>query len=123
MASYKELYQKLHGIVKKQFRLSVQGQKNLMKEIDAVLTEAYHSHPGEIKSEDKVIAVAQQKDFSASAKPEVTDSKKKDQERGYRWVGGSPVKLKNDNTVIDTSEGEKGVDETVRNQVDQSFNS
>lgn len=117
MTTYKQLYQELHGIVKKQSRLSVLGQKQLLDALDKVLTKAFQSHPAEIKADDRIVGVAAQRDFAASAKPEVSDSKEKDYKRGYRWIGGSIVKI--NERKIDTSAGEAGVDQTIKAQINQ----
>lgn len=116
--SYKKIYAQLHGIVKKQYRLSVQEQKALLAELDKVAQKAYESYPGRVTEQDKVVGVAAQKDFSAATKPAVADSKEKDKQRGYRWVGGNRVKVKPDTQVIDTAtEDQGGVDPTIKSQI------
>lgn len=117
MSKYKALYQKLKGIVQQQHRLSIQGQQQMLKRLDAVLAEAFTAQPEEIASDDRTAAVAAPKDFSAAAKPEVSDSKEKDRNRGYRWIGGSIVKI--NERKIDTSAGEAGVDQTIKAQINQ----
>lgn len=118
MANYKQLYGQMHGIVKRQYRLSVQEQKKLMQDIDAVLTKAFESYPSPVTADDKIIGVADQKNISGNGKPEVTDSKKKDQERGYRWVGGERRKVKQE-PVIDQNPEQQGADATLKNQFNQ----